>query len=539
MPDVAESEPQPLADASACGVTRYSWFTHPDEHICLAARPEGVTDAVALVVARVGARVTQRPRMLLPLIGSWFALLLAVQGIVQPDVARVLWPVVVPALVGCVVAMVAARRGRLSTPAAWRIVSVLANTQIVTYIAGFFLAGFGAYQTAIVIEVLAIAILDVRGRAMQVTVVVVAVGWAGGTCVAPATDELVWNLLALVGACSVGLVVHYVTMRSTYAAEWLRRIDDRRADDLATARAATAQQLRHRQRAERKLQRTIGELTTAQARLLQAQKLEAIGQLAAGVAHEINTPTQYVSDNTTFLQGAFDKLLGAVVAARGVVEASSTPDAELARDALQKARLDYHARQVPRAIDQSLEGLRRIASLVAALKEFSHPSAGVKAPVDLNLAIQATITITRNEWKYVAEVTTDLDPTLPPVWCMRDELSQVVLNLLVNASHAIGECQAEGQALGKIAVRTRAAGDHVTIEITDDGAGIPETIRHRIFEPFFTTKPMGKGTGQGLAISHAVIVDKHQGTIDVASEPGRGTTFTVRIPTGASEAIAA
>jgi signal transduction histidine kinase len=282
-------------------------------------------------------------------------------------------------------------------------------------------------------------------------------------------------------------------------------------------------------RLERKLDASIAELKTAHAHLGQAHKLEAIGQLAAGVAHEINTPTQFVSDNTTFLQGAFDKLLTSIAACRTAVESTAPADAELAREALKRARLDYHAKQVPRAIEQSLDGLRRIASLVAALKEFSHPSGGVKAPVDLNQAIQTTITIARNEWKYVAELTTDFDPDLPPVWCLQDELNQVVLNMIVNAAHAIAEHAHDGQ-LGKIAIRTSTAGELAVIEISDDGAGIPETIRHRIFEPFFTTKAQGKGTGQGLAISYGVIVDKHQGSIDVDSAPGCGTRFTIKLP---------
>ena len=289
-----------------------------------------------------------------------------------------------------------------------------------------------------------------------------------------------------------------------------------------------------------RLEQALAELKSMQAQLLQAQKLEAIGQLAAGVAHEINTPTQYVTDNTEFLQRSFTKLVEAVDACRALMDAvrSGAPPEETAARAeiaFTKAKATYFLKQVPRALDQSLEGLRRIAKIVAAMKDFSHPSGGEKAPVDLRDAIASTIIVATNEWKYVAEIETDFEVGMPAVSCMRDEINQVVLNLLVNAAHAIAATNDNG-ALGKgvIRVETRHAGGWAEIRIGDTGRGIPANIRGRIFDPFFTTKPVGKGTGQGLAIAYSVVVDKHGGHIDFDTEEGVGTTFVIRLPMVAS-----
>jgi signal transduction histidine kinase len=166
------------------------------------------------------------------------------------------------------------------------------------------------------------------------------------------------------------------------------------------------------------------------------------------------------------------------------------------------------------------------------MKEFSHP-AREKTATDLNRAIQSTITVASNEWKYVADIEMDLDTNLPPVHCSPAEFNQVVLNIVVNAAHAIGDVVGDGgKGKGKIRVRTRADGEWAVIEISDTGAGMPPHVQQRIFEPFFTTKEVGKGTGQGLAIAHNVIVDKHGGIIKVASAPAKGTTFTIRLPIG-------
>jgi two-component system NtrC family sensor kinase len=274
------------------------------------------------------------------------------------------------------------------------------------------------------------------------------------------------------------------------------------------------------------------DLDVATTQLVQAQKLTAIGQLAAGVAHEINTPIQFVGDNTVYLEKAFDRLLELAEAAEVALKA---PDDRAAFDALaerfQKAKLSRMREQVPRAFEQSKEGLARVTKIVSAMKDFSHPSHGAKEPVVLRDALESTVTIARSEWKYVAGVQIDVPSTLI-VPMMRDEFNQVILNLLVNAAHAIAEKQSTTQtdARGLIVIAARPIGDHVEITVSDTGKGIPDDIRARVFEPFFTTKPVGKGTGQGLAIAYSVIVEMHGGTIGFDSKPGEGTTFRIRLP---------
>ena len=202
-----------------------------------------------------------------------------------------------------------------------------------------------------------------------------------------------------------------------------------------------------------------------------------------------------------------------------VAEVASATDA---------ADLEFLRQEMPASIDQSLEGIERISEIVRAIRDFSHPDAKEMTAIDINHAIATTLTVARNQIKYVADVETDLDPSLPLVYCLPGELNQVLLNLLVNAAHAIEETASERK--GRITLTTRNLGDQVEIQIDDTGAGIPEAIRKKIFDPFFTTKEPGKGTGQGLAISHTIITRKHSGTINVESEPGKGATFTVRLP---------
>jgi len=283
----------------------------------------------------------------------------------------------------------------------------------------------------------------------------------------------------------------------------------------------------------------VTERRHVEAQLVQAQKLESIGQLAAGIAHEINTPTQYVGDNTRFLQDSFVHLTTLCGHYDTLFEAARqggpVPAAVVARveEARRKADLEYLLDEIPRAIRQSLEGIERVVRIVGAMKDFSHMGTGEKMATDLNKAIETTITVARNEWRYVAEVVPELDPALPPVLCLPHEFNQVVLNLLVNAAHAIGDV-VHGGADGKgvITVRTLRDGDWVEVRIGDTGAGIPDTVRHRIFDPFFTTKEVGKGTGQGLTIARSIVVDKHGGAISFETEIGKGTTFIVRLPLG-------
>ena len=282
--------------------------------------------------------------------------------------------------------------------------------------------------------------------------------------------------------------------------------------------------------------RDITERKLLERQLAQAQKLESIGQLAAGIAHEINTPTQYVGDNTRFLKEGFEDLdrlvneyqeLVKELSEKGGFEESIERVTEIADE----IDLEYLREEIPLAIKQSLAGVERVAKIVRAMKEFSHPGSDEKTPTDLNKAIENTVTVARNEWKYVADLEMDFDEKLPPVPCLPGEMNQVILNMIVNASHAIADVVGDGaNGKGTITIRTRKEEEWAEIRIEDTGAGIPEEIRERIFDPFFTTKEVGKGTGQGLSIAHNVIVDKHGGMIDVESDAGKGTTFIIRLP---------
>jgi len=276
------------------------------------------------------------------------------------------------------------------------------------------------------------------------------------------------------------------------------------------------------------------ERAAMEVQLLHAHKLEAIGQLAAGIAHEINTPIQYIGDNTTFLRSTCQDLLDYLEIVReqlvmGDLDTAGRAALEKGLDGLD---LDYLQQEIPKAVQQSLDGVARVSKIVSAMKDFSHPSQGVKGLVDLNHAIESTVTVCRNEWKYVADLELEPDPDLPLVPCFADEFNQVVLNLIINAAHAIAEVTGGRQtgAKGLIRITTCLRDRCVEIRFSDTGTGIPEKIRERIFEPFFTTKPLGKGTGQGLAIARSVIVDKHGGIIRVESEMGKGTTFVIELP---------
>ncbi len=271
----------------------------------------------------------------------------------------------------------------------------------------------------------------------------------------------------------------------------------------------------------------------------QANKLEAVGRLAAGVAHEINTPVQFVSDSLHFVRDATGDMLTLVDELRGLVdEAKKGPVAPerlaAADEAAVVADLDYLRENVPRALERSLDGLGRVATIVRSMKEFAHPDAKEKTTVDLNRAIESTLVIARNEYKYVADLETDFGD-LPPVLCHIGDLNQAVLNIVVNAAHAITDVVGDsGTKRGKITVCTRCDGERVLVAITDTGGGIPEEVQPRIFDPFFTTKEVGKGTGQGLAIARSVVVDRHGGTLEFTCVPGVGTTFTLTIPVAAT-----
>lgn len=273
-----------------------------------------------------------------------------------------------------------------------------------------------------------------------------------------------------------------------------------------------------------------------ESRLIQAQKLEGIGQLAAGIAHEINTPTQYVLSNTGFLETSFGDLMQLLEAHRGfaatAVERGLLPEqADDLANLAEELDFEFLADEIPKALSANRDGLERISKIVLSIKEFSHPGQEDMRPADLNKAIENTVLVASNEWKYVAEMELDLDPDLPQVDCIIGEINQVILNLIVNAAQAISEkTQNDESFVGTISIRTRGSGESAEIRIKDNGPGISPAIRDRIFEPFFTTKDPGKGTGQGLSLVYRAIVQNHNGEIAVDSREGEYTTFTIRIP---------
>jgi len=262
--------------------------------------------------------------------------------------------------------------------------------------------------------------------------------------------------------------------------------------------------------------------------LAQFQRLEAVGRLAAGIAHEINTPVQFVNDNVTFAGEAVQDLLGLLQHYRDA--SHQLPASEQARlgQLEESVDLDYLRTHVVEALAASNTGLATVATLVRSMKAFAHPDGRRKEPADLNAALMTTTVISTNEHKYVADIKTELGD-LPPVACYISELNQVFLNLIVNAAHAIGDKVNGSGKRGVISIATRVDGSHVVIAISDTGTGIPEHVRGRIFDPFFTTKDVGKGTGQGLTIA-STIVQKHGGALTFDTELGKGTTFFVRLP---------
>ena len=270
--------------------------------------------------------------------------------------------------------------------------------------------------------------------------------------------------------------------------------------------------------------------------LQQSQKMEAIGQLAAGIAHEINTPTQFVGDNTRFFQDAYKDLIQIIRGYEKLIEKAKSQSLTLelidaAEKHIEDMDLTYLEEEIPIALEHTLKGVDRITKIVQAMKIFSHPGLSTRQPTDINKEIQKSIIITRNEWKYVARMETDLDANLPHIPCYRAELNQVILNMIINAAHAIAEVKEDNSCRqGTIQISTYQIDNWAKIRISDTGAGIPEDIRHKIFDLFFTTKEPGKGSGQGLAISHSVIVEKHRGKLELESQVGKGTTFTISLP---------
>jgi len=277
----------------------------------------------------------------------------------------------------------------------------------------------------------------------------------------------------------------------------------------------------------------ITERRELETQLALARKLESVGQLASGIAHEINTPMQYLGDNIHFLRSAADDILGLLTGYRELAKAAvSHQDLAQCVEALQ-AREDeldipYIEENVPGAFDQSFQAVERVREIVLAMKGFSHPDQKEKTPFDLNDLVKNTLTVARNEYKYVADIETDLGD-LPPVVGHAGAIGQVFLNLIVNAAHAIADKVHGTEERGRIAITTAVDGDDVRITIADTGCGIPSSLIERVFDPFFTTKEVGRGTGQGLAIARSAIED-HDGCLTVDSREGEGTTFCITLP---------
>jgi signal transduction histidine kinase len=354
--------------------------------------------------------------------------------------------------------------------------------------------------------------------------------WAAlvASCVVQGTATLLigvsWILPASVIMTSL-VIAGQIHVRLGAMRDMLRHSDQQRGA-LATAHVALHD-------ANQQLKREVEARALAELELRQAQKLESVGRLAAGIAHEINTPVQFVGDNLQFTKEASADLLALVGAYREAFRAleagaSITALAPGLAEAEARCDLDYVIEHLPEALAQSETGIERITTIVRSVKDFAHPDRNEVKLVDLNAAVQSTLAIARFEYKDVADVVTELGE-LPPVACNGGEINQVILNLVVNAAHAIGDGVAAGRPRGRIVVSTRYADGHTVVQIRDTGIGIPPEIHDRIFDPFFTTKEIGRGTGQGLAIAHAV-VRKHGGAISFASEVGVGTTFTIRLP---------
>lgn len=281
--------------------------------------------------------------------------------------------------------------------------------------------------------------------------------------------------------------------------------------------------------------RDITERVQLEEQLRQAQKLESIGQLSAGIAHEINTPTQYVSDNAVFLKTAFDSCVQIISSVKTLLDKDASDISKKELDEIRSAfiehDMDFVLSEIPPAISQSIEGLERIKNIVGAMKSFSHSDQGEMSAVDLVEAIDSTITVSRSEWRYLANLSTDYATDIPKIMCHRDEFNQVILNLIVNAAHAIEQKYGkDSEQLGNIKITVKKISDNIQVAISDDGIGMNQLTKTRIFDPFFTTKSVGKGTGQGLSMAYSIIVEKHKGKIKVESEENVGSTFTVVIP---------
>lgn len=262
-------------------------------------------------------------------------------------------------------------------------------------------------------------------------------------------------------------------------------------------------------------------------------RLETLGTMASGIAHEINTPIQFIGDNLQFISDSFatiDNLLERYAALHDAARAGNVLEdqGKGITEAIEHAELDFLREELPGAIEQSLAGIRQVARIASAMKDFARRGSTEKEMADINQAIEMTAAISRNEWKYDADLELSLDPALPKVACHVGELSQVWLNLIVNAAHAI---KAKSDLpRGLITITTSSRNGMAEIVITDNGTGIPEAVREHVFDPFFSTKPSGEGSGQGLAICRSIVIEGHEGEIELHGDVDQGASFTVRLP---------
>jgi PAS domain S-box-containing protein len=281
------------------------------------------------------------------------------------------------------------------------------------------------------------------------------------------------------------------------------------------------------------LRRAESERRALETHVRLSQKLESVGRLAAGIAHEINTPLQYVGDNIYFLKEAFESLYDLLSREKQTLaDRCGERDGQLLqliRDLEAKVDLDYTVQTVRGALSRTADGINAVNRIVAALTELAHPVQGIKTRTDINALIKTALVLTRNEYRTIAEIETNFEDVPEPL-VQKNELCQVLINLIVNAAHAIDAAKRQDRRVGTIRIETRADDNLVSIRVADNGCGIPKAALDKIFDPFFTTKEVGKGTGQGLALARATVVDKHGGYISVDSAPGIGTTFTILLP---------
>jgi two-component system, NtrC family, sensor kinase len=326
-------------------------------------------------------------------------------------------------------------------------------------------------------------------------------------------------------------VVHALAVNRLLALQQRTHVDELEAKVLARTAELEA--------ANRELAAQLAWRERLEAELKISQRLEAVGQLAAGVAHEISSPIQYVNDNIQFLRdGSLDVLraidtLNAAIRERGDAHLIAVVDA-LESD----VDLEYLRSELPRSAESMQRGVQRIATIVGAMRQLSHPGSEKPCRADLNRTLENALEVTSSAYKYIAHVERELGD-IPAVTCHAAELGQVFINLIINASHAMEGMPGEG-VRGTLRVRTAVDGADVVVSVADTGCGIPDAIRHKVFDTFFTTKEVGRGTGQGLAIARSIVVDRHHGKLTFESVVGRGTTFEIRLPIdGAADAASA